>query len=83
MSDWKIQTAGDHIKGSFFCMASPCELLIDTRDQLLATHITELAAKEAKRIEQKYSRYRNDNIVYDINQAQGKAVAIDNETFNY
>lgn len=81
MSDWKIQTAGDHINGSFFCMASHCELLIDTCDQLLASHITELAAKEAKRIEQKFSRYRNDNIVYDINQAQGKAVAIDNETF--
>lgn len=81
MSDWKIQTANDHIKGSFFCMASPCEILIDTRNRLLASHITELASKEAKRIEQKFSRYRNDNIVYEINQAKGRAVAIDNETF--
>jgi thiamine biosynthesis lipoprotein len=81
LSDWRIQTAGDHIKGSFFCMASPCEILIDTDNHLLASHITELAAKEAQRIEQKFSRYRKDNIVYEINQAQGKAVAIDNETF--
>ncbi len=81
MSDWKIQTAGDHIKGSFFCMASPCEILIDTKDPLLASHITQLAAAEAKRIEQKFSRYRNDNIVYEINQAKGKSVAIDSETF--
>lgn len=81
MSDWKIQTADDHIKGSFFCMASPCELLIDTIDPLLASHITEQAAKEAFRIEQKFSRYRDDNIVYAINQAQGQSIAIDTETF--
>jgi thiamine biosynthesis lipoprotein len=81
LSDWKIQTADDHIKGSFFCMASPCELLIDTTDPLVASHITEHAAAEAFRIEQKFSRYRNDNIVSAINQAQGKSVAIDDETF--
>jgi thiamine biosynthesis lipoprotein len=81
LSDWKIQTADDHIKGSFFCMASPCELLIDTLDPLVASHITEQAAAEAFRIEKKFSRYRNDNIVYAINQAQGQSVAIDVETF--
>lgn len=62
-------------------MASPCELLIDTTDPLVASHITKHAAAEAFRIEQKFSRYRNDNIVSAINQAQGKSVAIDDETF--
>nr|WP_297347678.1 FAD:protein FMN transferase [uncultured Glaciecola sp.] len=62
-------------------MASPCELLIDTTDPLVASHLTEQAAAEAFRIEQKFSRYRNDNIVFAINQAQGKSIAIDNETF--
>ncbi|MFT5712005.1 MAG: thiamine biosynthesis lipoprotein [Glaciecola sp.] len=81
MSDWKIQTADDHIKGSFFCMASHCELLIDTTDPLVASYITEQAATEAFRIEQKFSRYRDNNIVSAINQAQGQSVVIDDETF--
>jgi thiamine biosynthesis lipoprotein len=81
LSDWKIQTADDHIKGSFFCMASHCELLIDTTDPLVASYITEQAATEAFRIEQKFSRYRDNNIVSAINQAQGQSVVIDDETF--
>lgn len=63
-------------------MASPCELLIDTTDALLARNITEQAAAEAFRIEQKFSRYRKDNIIHAINHAQGQAIEIDTETFN-
>lgn len=81
MSYWKTTLAGDHIVGSFFCMASPCEILIDSTDQHLAQHLTEHAAKEAFRIEKKFSRYRNDNIIYAINNAQGKQIGIDQETF--
>jgi len=63
-------------------MASPCELLIDSPDEMLARHITEQAANEAFRIEQKYSRYRDDNIVSAINQAHGRSTKIDDETFH-
>ncbi len=63
-------------------MASHCELLIDTNDALLASHITKQAADEAFRIESKFSRYRSDNIVHDINRAQGDEVSIDDETFS-
>lgn len=62
-------------------MASHCELLIDTTDPLVASYITEQAATEAFRIEQKFSRYRDNNIVSAINQAQGQSVVIDDETF--
>ena len=80
-ANWKISLAGDHIVGSFVCMASPCELLIDSTNVQLAEKITEQAAAEAFRIEKKYSRYSNHNIIFAINNAQGKVVSIDKETF--
>lgn len=61
-------------------MACPCEILLESEDLLLAEKITQLAADEALRIEHKFSRYRNDNIVYRINNAEGQAVIVDNET---
>lgn len=66
--------------GHFQAMASPCELLIDSRDRQLAQRLTMLAVAEVGRIEQKYSRYRTDNCLYAINHAQGQTVAIDTET---
>ncbi|WP_412973352.1 FAD:protein FMN transferase [Glaciecola sp. MF2-115] len=62
-------------------MASPCEILIDTHNLSLARKLIEHAATEAFRIEKKYSRYRDDNIIYAINNAQGRSTAIDMETF--
>lgn len=64
---------------SFSAMASPCEVLIDTQDENLAKAIADCVAKEAKRIEQKFSRYRDDNVIYQINHSQGQAIAIDQE----
>jgi len=66
--------------GRFDAMASPCEILIDTTDLNLAQELTELAAKEAWRIEQKYSRYREDGIIPIINNSGGKPVNVDEET---
>jgi thiamine biosynthesis lipoprotein len=81
VSDWNVKAADNHFVGSFFCMASPCELLIDTMDESLARKLTEQAATEAFRIEHKFSRYRNDNIISKINQAQGQSTNIDTETY--
>ncbi|MDB4326982.1 FAD:protein FMN transferase [bacterium] len=62
-------------------MASPCELLIETQDSMLANHLTSVAYAETKRIEQKFSRYLPNNPMANINDSQGKPIAIDNEFF--
>lgn len=61
-------------------MASPCELLLDGGDQRLAQRLGARVAQEAWRIEQKFSRYRDDNIVANINQASGRPINVDRET---
>ena len=69
-----------HWLGQFAAMASPCEILIASDDKKIAERITELACKEAQRIEQKFSRYRDDNIIYKINHSNGKKIKVDDET---
>lgn len=66
---------------SFFSMASPCELLIDTHDKALAMKMGDIAAREAWRIEDKYSRYDHNSLCSQINSKAGEAVKIDDETF--
>jgi len=70
----------DYLVGRFSAMASPCEILIDSMDRNLANHLATVAMKEALRIEGKFSRYRNDNIIYRINHANGKVIEVDDET---
>lgn len=67
-------------RGSFSAMASPCEVLMEVNDEKLARTIFSAVCDEAKRIEHKFSRYRDDNIIYEINNAVGRAVAVDEET---
>jgi len=67
-------------RGEFQSMASPCELLIETDEESLAYSLTKLAFEEASRIEQKFSRYRQDNIIYKINTSHGKKISVDEET---
>lgn len=64
--------------GRFEAMASHCEVLVDTRSESLAREITRLAADEVTRIEHKYSRYRDDNILHHINS--GAPTRVDAET---
>lgn len=66
--------------GQFQAMASPCEVLIDSEDEALARRIADTVAAEAWRIETTFSRYRDDNIVYRINNANGEQVEVDAET---
>ena len=66
--------------GSFQAMASPCEILIDTTDKTVAQKLLDMAEAEARRIETRFSRYRDDNIVYKINHSQGEPVEVDEET---
>lgn len=64
----------------FRSMASPCEILIGACSKFEARRLSLLAWTEVKRIEQKFSRYRDDNIVTKINTSQGKEVLVDEET---
>lgn len=68
------------VAACFAAMASPCEVLLETDDMQLARRIGQTAAKEAWRIEEKFSRYRADSIVTRINTAAGAPVTVDAET---
>lgn len=59
-------------------MASPCEILVETDDERLAAQITDIATREAKRIETRFSRYRTDNLIHRINA--GETLNVDGET---
>jgi thiamine biosynthesis lipoprotein len=71
---------GDYWIGRFAAMASPCELLIELGERKEAERLLNIAADEAQRIEQKFSRYRQDNIVHRINHGDGATVTVDEET---
>ena len=75
-----VDRADDCWRGRFNAMASPCEVLCKAKDAGLAKQLTELAATEVWRIEDKFSRYRNDNIIDRINSADGNGVDVDTET---
>ena len=66
--------------GQFDAMASPCEILIESQDSELAAHLTQTAAAEAWRIEDKLSRYIPDNAVGQINTSNGRPIEVDEET---
>jgi thiamine biosynthesis lipoprotein len=61
-------------------MASPCTVLVDSDDRDEAAALVETAAREALRIESKFSRYRTDNTIHEINYANGRPVEVDEET---
>lgn len=62
-------------------MASPCEILVDSSDEKLASELLTIAFQETKRIESKFSRYLPDNLMSRINNSEGRRVSIDEETF--
>jgi thiamine biosynthesis lipoprotein len=70
---------GELWRGRFTAMACPCETLIDTPDQAVASRAATAVAQEAWRVERKFSRYRHDNIVHAINHADGAPIRVDEE----
>ena len=70
----------DGLVGRFEAMASPCEVQVPGADATELRRLTTLAAEEAWRIEQKWSRYRTDSVVARINGAQGQAIEVDEES---
>lgn len=80
MSDIEVKAGVNCTIGQFRAMASPCEILLDSTDLQLCQQLTRLAATEAERIEQKYSRYRPDSILSQLNRSAGTRVTLDAET---
>jgi thiamine biosynthesis lipoprotein len=76
----ELKKENDFWKGTFMAMASPCDVLIEVEDKTLAQKLLDAIAAEAWRIEDKFSRYKKDNIIYQINQSMGVAVNVDEET---
>lgn len=75
MSRWRT------LRFDFTAMASPCSLQIDGRDERAITRAAAEAMAEVKRIEHKYSRYRESSVVSRINRAAGQDwVEVDTET---
>jgi thiamine biosynthesis lipoprotein len=70
----------DRYAGRFMAMASPCEVLLEHDNFIEAARQVEAVAAEAWRIETKFSRYRDDNIIYRINTSGGKTITVDEET---
>ncbi|MBL4711875.1 MAG: FAD:protein FMN transferase [Gammaproteobacteria bacterium] len=80
MKDLQLIKEEECWRGSFTAMASPCEVLMEVSSKKLATKILHAVADEAMRIEQKFSRYVDDNIIFKINNAAGNVVSVDDET---
>ena len=78
--DISLEKVDDYWRGRFQAMASPCECLIACEDKSQAEALVNIAYSEAKRIEQKFSRYRTDNIIYQINNSKSSSVSVDDET---
>lgn len=66
----------------FGAMSSPCELRLVGSDEAKLAAAADVAITEVRRIEAKYSRYREDSIVSRINAAagSGQAIEADDET---
>ena len=80
MRKTELKKENDFWKGSFMAMASPCDVLMEVEDESLAQDILNAVSNEAWRIEDKFSRYKKDNIVFQLNHSNGDIVAIDDET---
>jgi thiamine biosynthesis lipoprotein len=74
------QRPNGFMAAAFMAMASYCEVIIQTGDAALALRLGRLAAAEAWRIEDKFSRYRADSAVGRINASAGSPVEVDDET---
>jgi thiamine biosynthesis lipoprotein len=61
-------------------MASPCEVLVDSSDERPAQAVASAVAACAWRIEEKFSRYREDSVVGRINRSAGGPIEVDEET---
>ncbi len=74
-----IRQEESHWSVTYAAMAGPCEILLRCKNRSEVERLASLSFIETQRIERKFSRYRDDNIVYKINNSCGKPVAVDEE----
>lgn len=75
-----LTRSGSDFLFTFRAMAAPCEIRLETDDRTMATAAAQVAEAEARRIEAKFSRYRDDSVVEMINTSGGNPVSVDAET---
>lgn len=79
--DWVREPEANLWRLCFRAMGSPCELVTDSASEPSASSREAMLAgrDEALRIEQRFSRYRRDSLLSQINQSQGEPVTVDAE----
>jgi thiamine biosynthesis lipoprotein len=85
-SDVNLVRSGEVFSARFRAMASPCEILVDTANIAVAHRVVKNAITEVRRIEAKYSRYRSDSVISQLNNSEGLVSVLDPETvrlFNF
>jgi FAD:protein FMN transferase len=77
----KVEARGENLLAvCFTAMASPCEVLLSSADHSAALEMGTLAALEVRRIEKKFSRYRDDSVTAWIHEYRGTRIEVDEET---
>jgi thiamine biosynthesis lipoprotein len=66
----------------FKAMGTPCEIQLFAETEGVAQRVTEAAIADIARLEARYSRYRNDSFLSEINRvaASGGRITVDDET---
>jgi FAD:protein FMN transferase len=76
-----VEARGENLLAvCFTAMASPCEVLLSSTDRAAALELGTLAAREAQRVERKFSRYRDDSVTAWIHSNRGTRIEVDEET---
>ena len=70
----------DLIAVCFQALGGPCEVLLSAAARSSALEIGGIAAREAWRIERKFSRYRDDSVIGWIHRNRGTEVTVEAET---
>ncbi len=66
----------------FNAMGTPCDIQLFAKTAIRAKQVAELAITDVRRLEMRYSRYRNDSFLSKINRiaATGGSISVDPET---
>jgi len=78
--EFNLREADHYWATTYAAMASPCEVLVSCKTRSEAEELASLAFQETRRIERKFSRYRDDGIIHSINCSNGGGVPLDEET---
>jgi len=72
----------EYFNFSFKAMGSSCELCLYAENHRLSQKVIDAAVESIRKLEQTYSRYLKNNLMYQINQAAGagRSIKIDAET---